>query len=94
MGGGVSKTVLRQELAALRAGTDRPFNVNFFCHAPPAPDAAAGVSAWSIRVRARCSLSSSGPMNKIELELDSNLKHGVSESPGIQVSESEPNLKT
>jgi len=30
---------LRRELAAIRAGTDRPFNVNFFCHAPPAPDA-------------------------------------------------------
>jgi len=31
---------LRKELAALRAGTDRPYNVNFFCHTPPAPNAA------------------------------------------------------
>jgi nitronate monooxygenase len=31
---------LRQELAAIRAGTDRPFNVNFFCHTPPRPDPA------------------------------------------------------
>jgi nitronate monooxygenase len=30
---------LRAELAALRAGTSRPFNVNFFCHAPPEPSA-------------------------------------------------------
>lgn len=30
---------LRQELAVIRAGTTRPFNVNFFCHTPPAPDA-------------------------------------------------------
>ncbi len=30
---------LRQELEALRAGTARPFNVNFFCHAQPAPSA-------------------------------------------------------
>ena len=30
---------LRRELAALRAATDRPFNVNFFCHAPPPADA-------------------------------------------------------
>lgn len=30
---------LRKELAAIRAGTSRPFNVNFFCHTPPAPDA-------------------------------------------------------
>jgi len=31
---------LRDELAAIRAGTQRPFNVNFFCHVPPEPDAA------------------------------------------------------
>jgi len=30
---------LREELSALRAGTDRPFNVNFFCHTPPTPSA-------------------------------------------------------
>lgn len=30
---------MRSELAALKAGTDQPFNVNFFCHAPPAPSA-------------------------------------------------------
>jgi nitronate monooxygenase len=30
---------LRQELAALRAQTAGPFNVNFFCHTPPAPSA-------------------------------------------------------
>ena len=31
---------LRHELSAIRAQTQRPFNVNFFCHAPPAPDPA------------------------------------------------------
>lgn len=31
---------LVQELTALSQGTDRPWNVNFFCHTPPAPDAA------------------------------------------------------
>ena len=31
---------LRAELAALRAATGRPFNVNFFCHALPARDPA------------------------------------------------------
>ncbi len=31
---------MRKELAAIRARTTRPFNVNFFCHAQPAPDAA------------------------------------------------------
>src|SRR5690349_16722224 len=29
---------LRAELAALRAGTDKPVNLNFFCHTPPTPD--------------------------------------------------------
>src|ERR671933_38832 len=29
---------IRGELAAIRARTTRPFNVNFFCHTPPAPD--------------------------------------------------------
>jgi nitronate monooxygenase len=29
---------LRRELAALRAATERPFNVNFFCHTPPVQD--------------------------------------------------------
>ena len=28
---------MRKELAAIRAQTAKPFNVNFFCHAPPAP---------------------------------------------------------
>ncbi len=36
---------LRRELAAIRAGTNAPFNVNFFCHVPPEPDAARE-AAW------------------------------------------------
>jgi len=31
---------LRTELATLSGGTQRPWNVNFFCHTPPVPDAA------------------------------------------------------
>ena len=31
---------LVQELTALSQGTTRPWNVNFFCHTPPVPDAA------------------------------------------------------
>jgi nitronate monooxygenase len=30
---------MRRELEAIRAQTGKPFNVNFFCHAPPVPDA-------------------------------------------------------
>lgn len=29
---------MRDELAAIKAQTSRPFNVNFFCHLPPAPN--------------------------------------------------------
>ena len=36
---------MRGELAAIRAGTPRPFNVNFFCHQPPARDPARE-AAW------------------------------------------------
>lgn len=30
---------MRAEIAAVRAGTSQPFNVNFFCHTQPQPDA-------------------------------------------------------
>ena len=36
---------VRDEVAAIRARTDRPFNVNFFCHEAPAPDPG-GERAW------------------------------------------------
>lgn len=36
---------IRTELAAIRAATPRPFNVNFFCHTAPVPDAARE-AAW------------------------------------------------
>jgi len=37
--------VMRDELAAIRTGTTRPYNVNLFCHTPPAPDPARE-AAW------------------------------------------------
>lgn len=36
---------IRSEVAAIRAGTRRPFNLNFFCHQPPTPDDARE-AAW------------------------------------------------
>jgi nitronate monooxygenase len=30
---------MREEVAAIRAGTTGPYNVNFFCHTPPVPSA-------------------------------------------------------
>ncbi|MGJ7525129.1 NAD(P)H-dependent flavin oxidoreductase [Variovorax sp. GB1P17] len=35
----LSADTMRSELAAIRAGTDKPYNVNFFCHTPPEPSA-------------------------------------------------------
>jgi nitronate monooxygenase len=35
----LSLEALRAELASIRARTGRPFNVNFFCHGTPGPDA-------------------------------------------------------
>src|SRR3954471_18099102 len=35
----LSPDALRRELAVIRAQTAKPFNVNFFCHAPPTPSA-------------------------------------------------------
>jgi nitronate monooxygenase len=40
---------MRKELAAIRSQTDRPYNVNFFCHTPPQPDAARE-AAWRQRL--------------------------------------------
>jgi nitronate monooxygenase len=34
----LSPDAMRGELAAIRAATGRPFNVNFFCHTAPGPD--------------------------------------------------------
>ena len=34
----LSVEVMRNELAAIKAQTTKPFNVNFFCHIPPAPN--------------------------------------------------------
>ena len=41
---------LKKELAELRAGTARPFNVNFFCHVPPAANAVRE-AAWRAALR-------------------------------------------
>jgi nitronate monooxygenase len=41
----LSPDAMRAEIAAVRAATARPFNVNFFCHAEPLPDPARE-AAW------------------------------------------------
>ena len=41
----LTPATLREQIAEVRARTRAPFNVNFFCHAPPAPDPARQ-AAW------------------------------------------------
>src|SRR5882762_4062715 len=45
----LSPDALREELAAIGSQTDRPFNVNFFCHAPPRPEPGAEAT-WRARL--------------------------------------------
>src|SRR5438477_9611084 len=45
----LSLEAMRAELAAIRTQTTRPFNVNFFCHKPPAPDPERD-AAWRTRL--------------------------------------------
>src|SRR3954464_12377769 len=46
----LSVDAMRAALAAIRSGTAKPFNVNFFCHPTPAPDPARE-TAWRRRLR-------------------------------------------
>ena len=35
----LSPAAMREELSCIAARTNRPYNVNFFCHKPPVPNA-------------------------------------------------------
>lgn len=45
----LSAAAVRNEISSLKQQTSKPFNVNFFCHAPPAADAARE-AAWRARL--------------------------------------------
>jgi nitronate monooxygenase len=47
----LAPATLRDEIARIRAGTDAPFNINFFAHQSPAPNAAAE-ARWRERLAA------------------------------------------
>jgi nitronate monooxygenase len=46
----LSPDAMRAELRAMKNGTERPFNVNFFCHTAPVPDGARE-TAWRRTLR-------------------------------------------
>ena len=48
----------REALALIRRGTDRPVNLNFFCHHPP-PDDPARLMNWRARLAPACFTRSS-----------------------------------
>ena len=56
----LSPDAMRGELTAIRAQTTKPYNVNFFCHTPPTPDAARE-AAWRARWRLTTRSSASTP---------------------------------
>ena len=45
----LSEDAMRKEIAAIAAATTKPYNINFFCHLPPAPDAQRE-AAWRVRL--------------------------------------------
>ena len=49
----LSIDTLREELSHLAAKTTKPYNVNFFCHTPPTPDAARE-AAWRAALAPYC----------------------------------------
>ncbi len=63
----LSLDALRTELEAIRAQTTRPYNVNFFCHAPPAPSTAreaawrAALAPWFAEFGIDANTISAGP---------------------------------
>jgi nitronate monooxygenase len=61
----LSPEQVRREIETIRAASSKPFNVNFFCHRPPAPDAAR-VDRWRQRVASyytELGLAPSAPIN-------------------------------
>lgn len=49
----LSPKAIHAELMAITSATDRPYNVNFFCHVPPQPNASAD-AAWRARLQPYC----------------------------------------
>jgi nitronate monooxygenase len=47
--GTIDAAAARSAIEQVRAATDRPFNINYFCHRPAKPDAAAA-AAWIARL--------------------------------------------
>ena len=64
----LSASDLQAQLTALKQTTDKPFNVNFFCHAVPSPDAARE-AAWREALK----------LYYLELGLDAQ---GIASGPG------------
>jgi nitronate monooxygenase len=86
--GSVDAETTRQMIAAVRSRTDRPFNVNVFCHQPAVPDDARE-AAWLARLGpefARCGAKPPGRLTEIYqtfLTDDAKLAVLITERPSI-----------
>lgn len=78
---------IRAEVAAIRQVTDAPFNLNFFCHRPPAPDPdreaawraalAPYYEAFGLDPAAPVSMANRAPFNEAMAELVAELRPRV-----------------
>jgi nitronate monooxygenase len=86
--GAVDADTARQMITAVRSRTDRPFNVNVFCHRPAAPDSARE-AAWLARLGpefARYGAKPPGRLTEIYqtfLTDDAKLAVLLAERPGV-----------
>ena len=67
----LSADAMRKEIAAIVAATDKPYNVNFFCHAPPVASAATvaatnGGCSKSVRSSIAAALRNSRTMKEVK----------------------------
>src|SRR5690348_11301016 len=62
--GAADPEAARGMIRAVRAGTDRPFNVNVFCHAPAAPDPGRE-AAWVARLAPEFARYGAVPPNRL-----------------------------
>jgi nitronate monooxygenase len=86
--GNVDAKAARDMIAAVRAETDRPFNVNVFCHAPPRRDAAKE-ARWIAELAPLFALAGAKPPTALQeiytsfLEDDAMLELFVAEKPKV-----------
>ena len=96
----LSPDQIRTEVAAIRASTTKPFNLNFFCHTRPTPDAARE-AAWRERLLpyydetgadpASIAAASRAPFDDTFCALVEELSRAIAERRNIEITLTAPN---